>query len=144
MKLFSGSVEFFDELFDFLPNLMEKSLGLIREACSLSLIDILLRILKVAGPVESHELDHILDSFWRIERVENDPIRYCCAKDKLCYILLVAAQHGHLHIIRFLWPVMEATAKHMTIGTGANAHRSVIEFLLWESGGCYMKVAQTM
>ena len=73
--VFSGSVPFLEGLVEFLPNLMEKRLGLIREACSLNRLDILTFLLEVAKPGELDELDQILDSFWKLEMFKNCWVR---------------------------------------------------------------------
>ena len=130
---------------------MEKRPGLIREACSLNRLDMLTRILEEAKSAETDELKHILDSFCLLKMFKNGPIIFSHSKSKLGYVLEIAARHGHLGIIRFLWPAMatvlnktktEAAIKDMMAEAGKNNHRSILEFLLWESGTECMQLAQ--
>ena len=161
--VFSGSVDFFDELVKFLPSLMEKRWHLIEEASSLKRLGILTRLLE---EVKGHEMNSMLDSFLRLKIYDSDSIaRLSNTEDKLYFVLKAAAQHGHLPIILFLWPAMKKgrylldsrllksvmgtistkvkdTIKSMMIRAAANNDRSVLEFLMWESGGYYLEVAQ--
>ena len=81
---------------------------------------------------------------------ENDSLTSYYTGDKRpYYVLRVAAEYGNLPIIRFLWPMMEtmpkkaeATIKKMMIGASEKNHRSVLEFLMWQSGKDYMKRVQ--
>ena len=68
----------------------------------------------MAKLVESHELKHILDAFCLLEMYSDDAIKvFYNTQDMLYFVLKVAAQHGNLSIIRFLWPSMEATTNNM-------------------------------
>ena len=147
--VFSNSGIFFKELFRLLPNVMEKRLMLIRIACDLNCLGSLLGILEVAKSVELERLDWALDSFENLKlykRIDNFRQSIEC---RLLNILLVAAQHGHLPIIRFLWLTMEAmpnsaevVVKGMMTKAGWNDQRSVLEFLLWASGTECMRLAR--
>ena len=149
--VFSGSVDFVNALLEILPNVITtKRLGLIREACPLQRLDILLRILKVADPIEREELGQILDSLCQLEMYRKALPRFHSIQEKFHCILVVAAWHGHLPIIRFLWPAMEAmlnnaeaVVKEMMTEAGRNGHHSVLKFLLLQSGTLYMQMAQT-
>ena len=146
--VFSGSVSFFEELSKFLPNLMKKRLVLIREAINLQRLGIFTRVLQEAKPVKLCKLNQIFDSFTRPSPFQEILATFTNWRTNN-YVLQTAAKHGHLPIIKFLWPVMEAirsNAEVIIIGmmaeAGRNNHRSVLEFLLWHSGALFEQMAQ--
>ena len=146
--VFSGSVPFLEELLNYLPTLRLKRLSLIKESIMLQRQRIFAHVLPMAKPVQHQELNQMIVSLSQHELFKDSHGGYFARQHLFSHLLLEAAKHGHVSIIRFLGPAMDeilvepkVVIAHMMATAGRYNHCNVLEFLLGHDGAPFMQIA---